>query len=456
MTTARFIEKIRDKRGGDISVGLYGLGKGNLALIESLSEIEGCSIVGRSDSPVCLTAPRLQVITGEAAEEIAEDVLIVSPSVRRDRPCFLRAQEKGTIVTGECDIFFSENIGKRFVISGSDGKSTTTTLASRILAACREAVYPIGNIGVPYSTVPLSESACYVCELSSFNLEYIEPKSERALLTNITDNHLDWHKSIDGYIKAKLRIYKRTQGAVVPEGLAELALKNGITPNTLFSASSNYKELSRTARAEHYVYREAGWLTADGERVIPLDEIPGLPYVKENSAAALALTLDYADLGIARETISSFTGLGHRCEVCHSEGGVSYIDSSIDTSPARAAATISALGKDVLLILGGRGKSLSFEPLRWPIKRYAKRLSLYGELGAEIASWIERDEELAGIPHRHFNSLERAVIHLAELAEAGDTVLLSPSGTSYGEFSCFEERGRVFADTVADFLNKKK
>ena len=457
MTTLDFVRMLIKERGRPVKVGLYGLGKGNTALLYRLIEEKNCKVSVRSDNECALPIQGIPVYFGESAKDIYEDLLILSPSARRDAPHILRAKERGTIVSSECDIFFMKRIGTRFAVSGSDGKSSTVTLSALMLEGAFPKVFTIGNIGVPYSVPPQGDEYGYVCELSSFNLEYIKPDVERCLITNISENHINWHGSFENYIKAKLNLIENAREVVLPAD--DDILSRAMAGRRLFavySANEGIESLKTKFEAEHYVYIRDGYLTIDGEPLISADSLAlKTEYAIKNALGSVALTLGYAKREAVLSALCSFKGLAHRCQLCYTGGGIDCFDSSIDTSPARTVSTLNSLGREVNIILGGQGKRLSLTPLVEPLRKYARSIAVYGEMRDEFFSLIENDEALRLKPHEYFPTFRDAVVYLLERAERGESILLSPGCASYGEFCDFEARGDAFSRIVKDYFEKE-
>lgn len=457
MNAPEYVRMLIKEKSAPVRVGLYGLGMGNNALLHRLTVIEGCELSIRSDVECISPVKDIPVFIGKDAQEIYEDVLILSPSVKRSAPHIKKAEDNGTIITSECDIFFMERVGTRFAVSGSDGKSSTVTLSAMMLDGAFDKVYTIGNIGVPYSLPPQNENYGYVCELSSFNLEYIKPETERCLITNISENHLNWHGSLDEYIRAKFNLFENAREVVLPADdciLSSFAKERNLF--AVFSAKEEADSLKARFISKHFVYIKDGYIMTDGEPIIDFDSL-GLKteYAIKNALASVALTLGYAKKEVVVAALQNFKGLKHRCQLCHSGGGIDCFDSSIDTSPTRTASTLNSLKREVNIILGGQGKGLSMTPLIEPLRRYARSMAIYGEMTEDFLALIENDEVLRHRPHKCFPALKDAVMYLLNLSKRGDTILLSPACASYGEFHNFEERGLAFCKTVADYLNKE-
>lgn len=451
----RIIEYLKDisrKKGRPLSICLLGYGTTNRAILDIISKSDLTrEITVRQNREISDTPMGVRIIEPKRAfENIYEDVVFASPSFRRDRVHF----PDGTILTSDTEIFFSESRDKTFLVSGSDGKSTVTTLTSLLLYPTFPELFTGGNLGRPIATASLKSDA-FVLELSSFNLMYSTPNCKRAILTNVTPNHLDWHNDLYEYEECKSKLIYSTDEAIIPlscpfnERLAE-----SMDSFALVSTVHTGKELTARYHTKHTVTLEDGEIIIDGESILPISLVKRKEkHNIENLMSAIAMSLGYASNKRIREVAESFTGLEHRCE-SFTLGGVEYINSSIDTTPERTRATLESLDKPVNIILGGRGKGLSLEPLTAPLIRYAKRISVYGEIADEIENHIECDTALSRIPHKSFKAFREAIDDADENTRDVKAVLLSPAATAYGEFTDFTQRGRVFKDYLANKHSK--
>lgn len=438
------------------TVGFFGLGRSNLGILNYLSEkyprLE--FTLRASESVKCDGIFKKCFFGKDCYSSITEDILFLSPSVRRDHPELLSAAERGTILSSDAEFFFLHVTGDVYTVTGSDGKSTTTYLLSRLLSDTYGSVGAIGNIGVPMTPELWEQKAAYSVELSSFQLMPFMPRSRRAVVTNVTENHLNWHTSFDEYIAAKKNAIKRTDGAVLNfDCPITRSFAEDVEPFCVFSSELCEAELRRLIRAEIYVTLSRGHITVSGEELLDTALIRargrhnvlnfmaavGAAYGKFKKSSLIALAND-------------FQGLFHRRELIHTSGGVRYFDSSIDSSPKRCIATLDSFPEKVILILGGRSKGLDFSPLAKAVARHAKRAVIYGECRDEIKEALTSDAEFlkSGIQIDAFPGFREAVCCATSKAESGDTVLLSPAATSYGEFRSFEERGDIFKKIIKE------
>ena len=315
------------------SLGFFGLGRSNRALY---------SLVKRSYPETRLILRLDGELLGDIPEDfdavycqknalcgINEDALVLSPSVRADRAEIALAAERGVTVTSEAGFFFERYRGECFAISGSDGKSTTTTLSSLLLAERYPGAMAVGNIGTPLTDGLFAPAVA--AELSSFQLMGLRPKTKRSALTNITPNHLNWHKSYEEYRSAKENIYKNAEERVFNCDCPEsVEMMRGYDAFALTSTRLSEEELRELGKAEVYITLEGGYMLANRERLLELSKIRlhGEHNIK-NLMTATALTFGLVSRAHIAEVAESFGGLRHRNELIGIYGGVYYYNSSI-------------------------------------------------------------------------------------------------------------------------------
>lgn len=440
------LRELEKKIGRTPRVGLIGLGKTNSALLSALLG-RGYEVTVRSDAPVELAEGVRGCFSDLEYADISEDVLLFSPSVRRDSAELSDARRRGAIFSSDCELFFEGRPDGVFAVSGSDGKSTTCALAAALLSDRFGEVEPACNFGTPF--VSLSENRVYAVELSSFNLQYLEPRVRRGAITNITPNHLNWHKDMQEYTEAKLKLLR---GAIEPILCADdPLLLEYAEGKSFFAATSRFmseKELSSRVDAQIYYSVAEGKVMRNGEVVMPLSDL-GLSgeYNISNLLTALAITDGYRDPLKDRETVRGFRGLRHRASVFTDRSGRKYINSSIDTTPSRTCATLRSIGGRVGVILGGRGKGLPLDGLCEALRTHSSAVGLYGEEGERMLS------AFAGlsVPLALFGRMEEAVDFVANAC--AEDVVLSPGATAYGLYRDFEERGCAFEEYVKNKTN---
>lgn len=437
------------------SVGFLGYGKSNKGIRDYLGRhFDGLRFVLRSDAPVNDCRETFQSIhVGSAVyEKFDEDVLFLSPSARRDKKELAIAKKRGVILSSDAEFFLKNTKSDVFAVTGSDGKSTTTTLTSMMLAESYSNAVPCGNIGEAM-TPHLDDCGdfAYVAELSSFQLMYMKPRVRRALITNITKNHLNWHASFDEYIEAKRNVFENAKERIIN---FDCEISRGFAKDypifATFSQKANESELKRNVKSEIYVTQKDGFITVSGDRVLALSDIRiGGAHNVLNFMAAIAMSYGLAKKELILQTAKNFAGLRHRCEFIREVRGVSYYDSSIDSSPKRTSATLDSFSTRVIVILGGRSKGLDFSELIPALKRKAKAIVLMGECAEEIAGELSKDSAFeCDIPYTKKCRLRDAAEYAISIAECTDSVVLSPAATSYDEFRNFEERGDAFREII--------
>ena len=430
-------------------VGFFGLGRSSAALLEYLP-LKKCRITLRSDTNISWSAIPCgakieRIYAGKSAyRDIDEDVIIFSPSVRRDKPELLAARERGVIFTSDAELFFDRVNKPLFAVTGSDGKSTTATLVSMLLSAGGVDNSLIGNIGTPMLP-ELKGPDAFVLELSSFMLTYGRPKAKRGCITNITPNHLDWHKDYEEYKKTKISLAKSCEELVITDQLSELKGAYGIV-----SDKQDFGSLRRLYDAEIYVTLEDGYILKNGEKMTHISNIKrNENHNLKNAMMAITMTDTYVDKDAIAHTLKNFEGLAHRCERVMSVSGMDFYDSSIDSTPKRTAMTLESLKKQVVLILGGRSKGLDFKELIPSVKKYAELVIITGENAREIYSSIGNEANAIII-----ESFEEAIKAGASAVKNAQALVLSPASTSYDLFHNYAERGDRFKAILQEIYGK--
>lgn len=464
---------IADRCRGTCAV--VGLGISNLPLVRFLRE-HGASVTARDrKTPEKLGAETVRELTELGAvlrlgedylEDLNEDVIFRSPGLRPDLPDFCEAVRRGAVLTSEMEWFLELTPATVIGVTGSDGKTTTTTLTYLFLEEeCRRRgggrVYVGGNIGRPLLPLAeeMTEADFAVVELSSFQLQDAKVSPARAAITNLSPNHLNWHTGMEEYIAAKKNIFANPGNRMLVTNAdnpitAELAKQCG-SPVTLFSANG------KPEGAERSVYPRGDWILSDSgisaRGVLRTSEIrlPGRHNL-ENYLTAIALTDGLVGADSIEAVARTFTGVPHRLEKIRTVGGVTYYNSSIDSTPTRTAAALSALSERNIrpvVICGGYDKHIPFDPLADALLENAKAAILTGATAGAIREALERRENETGVslPVRMEPDFRNAVEAARETADEGDTVLLSPACASFDAFRNFEERGETFRRIVNGF-----
>ena len=377
---------------------------------------------------------------------LGADLIIPSPGVP-PLPEILAAREKGVPVISEIELAYLFLRGKIVAITGSNGKSTTTTLVHSILRDAGLKARLAGNIGTPLiSFVDKSrDDDIYVTEISSFQLEYTERFTPAvAAILNVSENHIDWHKTFDNYFGAKKKLVLR-QGR---EGIAVLNRDNPLVWSLAGEAASEVYGFSRKRRLRRGAFVEDGWVVVrDGrpERILPTSRItlPGAHNQENVLAAALIGHLLGVPAPALRRSILAFRGLEHRLEDVLRVKGVRFVNDSKATTVDATLKALASFDRPIVLILGGRGKGGDFSPLRSGVRKRVRSVVLVGEAADKI------ETALGGVVPVDRVSNYRDVVRKAfERAVRGDVVLLAPACTSWDMFKDFEERGRTFKREV--------
>ena len=439
---------VQNRKERPLHVGLVGLGISTLAVYGFLMRPDTVFTVRdqRRALPDGLLPDGIhRTLIGDGyLDHIDEDVLVLSPSVRPDLPMLLAARARGVTVTTECEIFYTLFDGDLYAVTGSDGKSTTASIAHRLLfeGGCYTDPLLGGNIGTPLLSHLQRNAApdAIVAELSSFQLLHRTPHAKRALITNLTPNHLDVHSSLEEYYHTKLRLLS----------MAEEPVLNADDP-TLFTHALRHNlyavygsEGIPLPRAEHtFIFTKEG-IVRDGVLLLGAKMLsPFPPLFAKNLLAAIALCDGKISCETLSDTVSRLVPLPHRTETVRTVSGVCYVDSSADTTPSRSAATLSQLGANVILLAGGRGKGVTYDPILSSLPK-VRHAVLYGENREEIFEALHTN----GCPCTLTDTLSHAVSIASMLAMSGDTVLLSPMSTSHDQYASFHERGRDFQAAV--------
>jgi len=442
-------------------VGFFGFGRSNLALFEYLSEnYEGLSFTLRSDKDIGKRDGFSKLLYEKAARlDVTEDVLFLSPSVRRDGEEFLLARQRGVILSSDVEFFFEQRSVPVFSVTGSDGKSTTATLASLFLSSDEGDFPASANIGLPMtSLLGNARLSGTVAELSSFQLMNFSPKSERAVITNVSENHLDWHTSFDEYLYAKENLLRFAEKRIFNFDCPYSRTLSEKYPSfAVFSTVTNHSQLCRAVTANHYFTAENGYICSSGKPLFSRDEIKvSGNHNLSNFLAAMALTAELVSTEKLTSVAKSFEGLSHRARLIGNFDGIDFYDSSIDSTPTRTAVTLKAIKNPTVLILGGRGKRLSYSPL-FPLPKNVKAVVLTGENRCEILREFTEREKSGEVSVKILlkNTFSDAVTAALKEAVRGDAVLLSPASTSFDSFTDYKERGNAFSEIIKNYYAEK-
>lgn len=377
------------------------------------------------------------------------DVVFKTPSMRIDSEALLRVSKEGAYITSEMEEFVRYCPAKIYGITGSDGKTTTTTIIYNLLKEQGYKTWVGGNIGTPlFSRI---EEICpedkVVLELSSFQLMTMNVSPEVSIVTNLSPNHLDMHKSMDEYVDAKKNIFKYQ----TKDDVLIVNKENEITYSFVSEAKGTVRLFSSKTVLSDGAYLDNNRLYLLGKEVCNKEDIiiKGMHNVENYLAAFLAVS-EEVSIETMRKIATTFKGVAHRNELIREFRGVKYYNDSIGSSPTRTLATISVFDKAVILIAGGYDKHIPFEPLAEEGYDKIKELILLGATKDKIKDVFDevmRDKGI-NIPIHIVQTLEDAVVKAEEIARQGDYVVLSPACASFDMFANFEVRGNIFRDIV--------
>ena len=439
-------------------VGVVGIGVSNIPLINFLLDLGAIVTafdkktkeeLGEVATDFSIKGVELELGEGYLDKLNGFDVVFKTPSMRIDCESLVKVKKEGAYITSEMEEFVRYTKGKVYAITGSDGKTTTTTIISKLLEEQGYKTWVGGNIGTPlFSQIEkINEKDRVVLELSSFQLMTMKEEIDIAICTNLAPNHLDMHKDMEEYIEAKKNIFLYQD----PNGLLIINRENKITHDFKKEAKGIVKEFSSNREILDGAYYKEGILYVEGKEVCRKDDIviKGMHNV-ENYLAAFIATNDDVSIETMKKVAETFAGVEHRCELVREIDGVKYYNDSIASSPTRTLAGLKAFDKKIIVIAGGYDKHIPFEPLAYEGYPYIKELILMGATKEKIKTVFDKLEEEKGIKTniKMAKSLEDAVDIAKASAEAGDVVTLSPACASFDMYPNFMVRGNKFKEIV--------
>ena len=447
MTFEQYFTALRGKK-----IAVLGLGVSNRPLVRLLLEF-GCDVTGCDRTPrekldqevLDLEKMGCKLRCGDAyLEGVEADVLFRTPGMHPGNPAIRGLAEKGAYVTSEMEVFFEVCPCNLIAVTGSDGKTTTTTLISEMLKADGKTVWLGGNIGTPLLPLvrQMKETDYAVVELSSFQLMDMTRSPMRAVVTNLAPNHLDVHKDMDEYVEAKKNIFAFQKD----NGLLVLNHDNAITD----AFTGNGKTVKFSRRGEAHVCLKGDIITRGGEEVLNVADIllPGVHNI-ENYMAAIAAVEGLVSDETIRQVARNFGGVEHRIELVRIKDGVRFYNDSIASSPSRTIAGLRSFREKVILIAGGYDKHIPYDVLGPEVCEHVKKLFLCGATAAQIRAAVEncggQQPELTDC-----GDFESAVRAAAASAGEGDVVLMSPASASFDQFKNFMVRGEFFKKIVKE------
>lgn len=457
-TITEYLEELSGR-----SVTVIGMGISNVPLIKMLLR-SGVKVTVRdkaSREKVADLAQELEslgaklILGPDYLENLSEELIFRTPGLSPNTPQLAQAVENGAALSSEMEVFFQTCPSHLIAVTGSDGKTTTTTIISEFLKEAGKTVYVGGNIGKPLlPDVPDMEPEDFaVLELSSFQLMTMNQSPNVAVITNLAPNHLDYHHTMEEYTNAKKNIFLHQS----EDDRLVLNYDNEVTRSMAAEAVCPVTWFSRKERLEEGVYLRDGaiWLTNSmGSReVLPLSDIqlPGVHNI-ENYMAAIAAVDGLVPDKCVRAVARRFKGVEHRIELVRELDGVKYYNDSIGTSPSRTTACLESFPQKIILIAGGYDKGVPFTQLGVEIVGHVKALFLTGNTAGAIRQAVQQAPGYAesGMILAETEDLAAAVAAAHKAAKPGDVVVLSPACAAFDHFKNFMERGQVFKKLVRD------
>ena len=390
--------------------------------------------------------PNTELLLGQFSENLLEkaEEIILSPGISLQEPLIAKQAAKGKSIVADIELFAREVRKPIIAITGSNGKTTVTTLIGLMMKAAGFNATVCGNIGEPVLQQIRTKTDYYVIELSSFQLETtFSLHSRAAIVLNISEDHMNRYTTLQDYLGAKQRVYAHCQIPVVNADEPEIWKHLSLTERFLsfgLEASADFSLIE----CKQQIY-----ITHRGERLVPIKELKlNAHHHLQNAMAALAIgTAVNVPMAAMLRVLRDFPGIRHRCQLIRTRYRVDYFNDSKGTNVGATQASIVSLGQSakgqLILIAGGQGKGADFSSLRESVKRYVKEIILIGE----DASILEKALKGCTII-KHADSMNEAVNQAATVARAGDIVLLSPACASYDMFRNYKHRGDVFINTV--------
>ena len=448
-----FKEFIKGKK-----VGVVGIGVSNIPLIHFLVKLQAVitafdkktySLLGKIATDFEEEGVKLVLGEDYLDDLTGFDVIFKTPSMRVDNPALLKAKKEGTYITSEMEEFIKYCPAKTYGVTGSDGKTTTTTIIYNILKKEGYKTWVGGNIGTPLfaNIEEITKDDKVVLELSSFQLMTMTVSTDVAIVTNLSMNHLDIHKDMEEYINAKKNVFKYQRDG----DLVVLNKDNALTYELRKEVKGKVKYFSTCEKLEDGAYFQSDKLFVMNKVVCNLEEIKlkGMHNV-QNLLTAFCATQDEATVASMREVATTFMGVSHRGEFVREVDGVKYYNDSIASTPTRTIASLKAFEKPVILIAGGYDKKIPFEPLAEEAYTNIKTLILVGDTKYKIKEVFENAFKENKIPLEIIlaENFSEAIFTAKSVAKPGDIVTLSPACASFDMFQNFEVRGNKYKEIV--------
>ncbi|MDF2593291.1 MAG: UDP-N-acetylmuramoylalanine--D-glutamate ligase [Clostridia bacterium] len=450
---------IKDKK-----VAVLGLGVSNKPLIKYLAalnvDITAFDMAEENDLKSTLEELEQLNINYHVGKNYLQylkgfDVIFKTPKVRYDIPELINERNRGAEITSEMEVFLKLCPAETFAVTGSDGKTTTTTLIYKMLVEAGYKCWLGGNIGTPLldNIDEISPKDKVVLELSSFQLHTMSESPNTAIVTNLSPNHLDVHKDMDEYIDAKKNIflYQSQDDKLI------INYDNAVTRNLADQAKGNCIFFSRLETLEYGVFIKDGIVVfKDAKRLFNIlkpEEILLIgKHNLENYMAAIAAVIDYVSIDDIRKVAKTFGGVEHRMELVRKHEGIAFYNDSMASSPTRTIAGLKSFNQKVILIAGGYDKNIPYDEMGSVLAEKVKLLVLIGQTGPKIEEALKNYVVETGLG-KDIQILKCGTMALAvqtayDNAVEGDAVVMSPASASFDMFKDFAERGNMFKEAV--------
>ena len=433
-----FNNKLKESR-----IAIIGLGVSNIPLLDYLYELN-CDVEIFSDKKIDMDLSKYnyKVHENDLEDLVGFDIIFRSPGCLPTRAEIVKEIERGAYVTTEVEEVIKLTPSKVIGITGSDGKTTTTTLIDLVLRSCGYKTFLGGNIGTPLFTKieEMTDKDIVVLELSSFQLIGMNVSPDISVITNISPNHLDKHKDMDEYINAKMNIFKYSGSLVV------LNDDNEITKN--FKSNRTIRYFSRNHKTNSF-YINGNYIYFNNKEILDCKslKIRGV-HNYENICACLAATYDLIDMNKAIKAICDFAGVEHRLEFVREIDGVKWYNDSVSSSPTRTIAGLNSYDEDIVLIAGGYDKNLDYTPIAKPILSHVTKLILFGATSSKIYDAVMKEKTNEKIEIYKEKTLDDVINRARSVSVPGEIVLFSPASASFDMFKNFADRGIQFKDKV--------
>ncbi len=456
MDCKQFFEKLNGKK-----IAVCGIGISNTPLIKNFLE-KGARVIACDRRTREQIGPVADDLENEGAElklgedyltDLEVDIIFRTPGMSFNLPELVNARKRGIAVTSEMEVFFDLCPATIFAVTGSDGKTTTTTLIAKMLEAEGKKVFVGGNIGKPLlpEIENITPDDFVVAELSSFQLISMRKSPDVAVVTNVAPNHLDIHKDMDEYVEAKKNILLH-QNAF---SRTVLNRDNEITESfrPFVRGQSLGFSMTRTLHNGAWLDKKGILHMAYRGIDVPVLDKKDIAIIGEhnvaNYLAAITAVWGYVGVDAIKKVAKEFGGVPHRIELVREKDGVKYYNDSIASSPTRTIAGLKAFDKKVFLIAGGYDKHIPFEPLMPYLVEKVKVLYLCGATAQKIEDCLKAYEGYNGLPEIvRTKDIKEATVLASKRAKKGDIVTLSPACASFDAFPNFAARGNYFKEVV--------